>query len=300
MDEREPFDHLEPTSAAGADPTPEGVSRLLSELADLRLLLSSDLSIAAAAVDAEAFDIASEVLGDEHERLNSLQARILRSVTPAPRPVEQPVPLAAARRRRLLGRLPAGAAPALAAAAVAAAVFGATAVPSLHSSRPSLAADVDHATDSYDAFSRIATSRTGDAADVQAAAAQLHASLQPLIDAAGTDPESAQRALELLQAEQLVLMQSKPAGAMAILQEAHRLVLRLRAAAPAVVPSAATRPITSSPAPTSKAKPATTTSPSPSPTASPKPKPTQSPKSTTSPSPSSSPSSSPPGIIPGL
>ncbi|MDQ1689656.1 MAG: hypothetical protein QOK42_2631 [Frankiaceae bacterium] len=281
------------------EPTPGGVERLLAELADLRLLLDSDLTIAAAALDADAPQMASQVLDDEHERLNSLQARILRGVTPeparvAPAPIELPQP-----RSRRLARLPGGAAAALAAAAVAAAVLGASMVPSMHSSHPALASDVATATDSYDAFSRIATSKSGDAADVQAAAAALHASLQPLIDAADSSPESAQRALELLQAEQLLLLQSKPAGANAILREAHRLVLRLRKQAPSVVPPAATKPLaTSSPKSTSSAKPVA--KPSPSPTTSPTPSHKPSPKPSPSGSPSSSPSPSSTGIIPGL
>jgi hypothetical protein len=292
------------------EPSPQGVERLLAELADLRLLLDSDLTIAAAAVDADALQLASDVLSDEHERLNSLQARILRGVPPVPRPLpaEAPEPIAAApldlvpvaRLSRMARRLPTGAASALAAAAVAAAVLGASIAPHLHSGSPTLAASVDQATDSYDAFHRIATTRSGDAADVQAAAAALHASLQPLIDAAGTSPESAQRALELLQAEQLLLMQSRPAGAMAILREARRLVLKLRSAAPSVVPPAATKPLpTTSPAPTPTTKP--TKKATPSPTASPTPSPTPTRKATPSPTPS--PSSSPSGgtgIIPGL
>jgi hypothetical protein len=284
------------------EPAPAGVERLLAELADLRLLLDSDLTIAAAALDADAPGMASQIIGDEHERLNSLQARILRGVTPRPEPavalVAQRLPLA----RRFANHLPAGATAALAAAAVAAVVLGgASVIPTGHGSRPALAADVANATDSYDAFSRIATSKTGVAADVEAAAAALHASLQPLIDAAGSNPESAQRALELLQAEQLLLLQSKPAGANAILREAHRLVLRLRSQAPSVVPPAATRPLaTASPKPAAKtsAKPTTKASPSPSPSASPATKPSPKPKPSTSPSPS--PSSSPTGIIPGV
>lgn len=283
----------------------KGVERLLAELCELRLLLDSDLTFAAAALDNDAPEMASEILDDEHEALNSLQARILRGLPPVgAEPVV--VPLARVRRRSRMSTL----APGLAAAAVAIAVLGATAMPRLHSSKPALAADVAQATDSYDAFSRVAGASGTNAAQMQAAASALHQSLAPLIAAAGDNPESAQRALALLQAEQFLLMQSHPAGAAAILQQARQLVLKLQAKAPHVVPPDAVKAPAepkpaSSPASKPKATPSPTTSASPSPTASP----SASPSATPSASPSASASAAPnkssgpeskPTIVPGF
>lgn len=288
------YDRPEPTLSGVGDPA-GGVERLLAELSELRLLLDSDLTIAAAALDNDAPEMAAEILDDEHEALNSLQARILRGLPPV---AHEPAVLSPLTRRSRL----AGAAPALAAAAVAIAVLGATAIPRLHSSQPALAADVAQATDRYDAFSRVAGSRGTDAAEMQAAASALHQSLAPLIAAASKDPESAQRALELLQAEQFLLLQSDPAGAAAILRQARQLVLKLQAQAPHVVPPDAVD-APAQPKPTTKPSP--TSSPSPSPTSSPKPSPTASPSPSASPSatPTANKSSSPdskPTIVPGI
>ena len=318
-------DHNAPDAPS---PIPSGVERLLAELSDLRLLLDSDLTIAAAALDADAPGVAFEVLSDEHERLNSLQARLLRGVAPAsaeavPAP-DLNAELAAAHavgvgagarqergalvplpRRQGFARLPGGAAAALAAAAVVAAVLGGSAIPksSDHHGQQAVASSVDLAFNSYGKFSQVATNESTDASDVQAAAAALHASIMPLINAAATSPESAHQALELLLSEQALLLQSKPAGAQAILREAHRLVLRLRTLAPASVPPAAAKPLPApEPAPSSKASPKPSPSPtkSPSPSATPSPKPSPKPSSKPSSSPSPSPSSSPSGIIPGF
>lgn len=285
----------------------KGVERLLAELCELRLLLDSDLTFAAAALDNDAPEMASEILDDEHEALNSLQARILRGLPPVGGTPDVVIPLVRSRRSRLSAR-----APGLAAAAVAIAVLGATAIPRLHSDQPALAADVAQATDSYDAFSLVAGTHGTDAAQMQAAAAELHESLAPLIAAAGHDEESAQRALALLQAEQFLLMQSQPAGAAAILQQARQLVLKLQAKAPHVVPADAVKAPaepkpTTAPASKPKATPSPTSSPTPSPTASPSASPTTSPSPSASPSASSSPTAnkssgpeSKPTIVPGF
>lgn len=267
----------------------KSIERLLAELCELRILLDSDLTFAAAALDNDAPEMASEILDDEHEALNSLQARILRGLPPVGGSPDVVIPLGRSRRRGRLGAM----APGLAAAAVAVAVLGATAIPRLHSDKPALAADVAQATDSYDAFSRVAGAHGTDAARMQAAAAALHQSLAPLIAAAGHNQESAQRALALLQAEQFLLMQSQPAGAAAILQQARQLVLKLQAKAPHVVPAdAVNAPAEPKPTTAPASKPKATPSPTSSPTPSPTTTPSARPSATSSPSPTPSASAS--------
>lgn len=248
------------------------VEELLREVADLRLALATDLTIAAAAVDADAFEIASEVVdgdriavGDFRDRVNDLLA------TPPSRPTTGP----AERSTRPGLRRPA---PLIAVAAGLVFLLGGI-VTGPGFSEPNRAPNqlALDAQARYLDFSRLVGSNAT-AAQVIAASSKLHDSLASLVF---SDPTTV---ANILNSEQLLLLSSDPAGTNVILADVQALVRRLRASAPAGA-AAVLDSVVIAPTPRSSASAKPKPTPSPAPSATPSPKPTSRP----SPSPSATP-----------
>jgi hypothetical protein len=271
------------------------VEDVLREVADFRLALETDMIIAAAALDAElegrldgalgggldseAPDLLGDVLDGERAELATFHDRVLGRLADAAASDEL-----ALRRTRRVPRRRFTATLTAAAALLTILGVGRTA---LHTGSPDLrsasnSAALATAQDQYADFSSAVSSQSPGA--VRDAATQLHATLQNLINNHAGDPEVARRAAQLLQAEISLLEVRDPAGASAVLAQAHALVTLLQRAAPPLV-RASVQPLLDAVA--TPHKPA----PKPSPSASPKPKatPSPTPKATGSPTASSSP-----------
>jgi hypothetical protein len=156
---------------------------------------------------------------------------------------------------------------------------------------------------SYAQLAHLAASGAN-ANDISEAAERFHADLAPLVADAGSNPDAAKRAIELLQSERAVIAGQADSPALrAVLAQADLLVRRLRATLPRPTrPGVPVAPVPArheSAAP--KSSPAPKVSPSPSPKASPKasPSPTPSSRSSSSASPSDGPIPHTPGTLPG-
>lgn len=271
------------------------IGDLLDDMRALRLHLTADLSAAAGAVEAGADAVAADFVAADRLLIEDFVRQARARLDPvAPEGGAAPATAAAATRdgaplrRRLLP-----AAPALAAAAALAAVLYGV-VPGHAGS--GAAGATQPVAQSWQRFSTLARS-DAPAAQVIAAANQLHASLESLIAAAGTDPAKARQALQVLELEQQLLLQDQPQGGALLLAQTRALVVRLTAllpgvatTAPTLLPPAAPTPpaarrrrgFAASPAPS--AAPVPSASPSAQP-ASPAPAPTTSPAPAPSPSP---------------
>lgn len=214
-----------------ADPVgPDDVAGLISELQALRLTMGTDLSLAAGALDADAPEVAAEVIEADRAELAAFRLRaearlaaLSALAAPAvPAPAGPPPLYRRVARSRLLP-----AAPVLAAAAVAVAIStGALPAPGHGGDgfRPQPAAS------SWQAFSRAASDRSSTA--VLAAARQLHQSVESLIAEAPHNPTAGAQAMLLLQMERAILLQDQPPGTPQLLAQAQSLVERLTAALP--------------------------------------------------------------------
>ncbi|HVF03688.1 MAG TPA: hypothetical protein VNA20_02500 [Frankiaceae bacterium] len=258
------------------------VEDVLREVADFRLALETDMIIAAAAVDADSPEVLSEVLDGERLELASFHDRLLERLADAAADDELASRRAArARQPRRVGR----AAGYVAAAAVALAILGVGrgVVAPTDMRAASNAAAMETADQHYADFSSAVTSDSP--AAVREAAQQLHRTLQRLINDHASDPEVAQRAAQLLQAEISLLRATDPDGASQVLAQARSLVTMLERKAPPKVRNAVQPVLDAAAVPSETAKPPKKAKPSPSAT--------PSPKSTSSPRSSSSPSGSP-------
>lgn len=261
---------------------------LLREVDDLRLTLETDLTLAAAAVEAGGTSTASEIIEGDLESLHSFEVSAmghlaeLAATTPT--------------RKSRWASLPT--APFVAAAAVIGLLLGV--VPHISSSNPSEVSSVSAQSSLQHLTTLAAQGRTS---EVRVAALTLHDQISALVDSSG-NAATAQQALLLLSYERNVIVQSGDSAALHdVLLQSAALTAKIRNALPQslrtnVPPAPAIAPVvkpepkreTAKPRATSTrpaAKPSPTASPKPSPTASPKPKPTP------SPSPSASPTSSP-------
>ncbi|MCW2570945.1 MAG: hypothetical protein JWO88_1003 [Frankiales bacterium] len=276
---------------------------LLREVDILRSTMRRDLTLAATAVDAGANDLAGWLLLGEDGEIRAFEERALAhlgaleagdladdeataaALIPAPR-----------RAARMLPAAP------LVAAAAAIVGFltgvvpgtGGAAVPAPKTSNAAL---------SYAQLAHLAASGAN-ATDISEAAERFHADLAPLVADAGSNPDAAKRAIELLQSERAVIAGEADSPALrAVLAQADLLVRRLRATLPRPtrpgVPVAPVPARHASAAP--KSSPTPKVSPSPSPKASPKasPSPTPSPGASSSASPSDGPIPHTPGTLPG-
>jgi hypothetical protein len=242
---------LGPTAGAPA-PRVADLDALLRDLDALRLSVSTDLTLAAAALDAGSPEVAGSIVDSDRATLLAFEHRALRHLqrlraaaevadagadaaddaadVPAdvlPSPVI-PGPRPRSRASRVL--LPAG--PLLATAAAILGVLGGV-VPSTTSSSPATSpASTSTAVASYAALTRL-TLDGADADEVRRAAEQLHDELEIIVAQAGKDPVAAQEALALLESETLVLVSSADRDALTqVIAEARAMVARLKAALP--------------------------------------------------------------------
>ena len=311
---RRPAASSEPPAAADepagppADDAPRvlDLSALLADIDGLRLTLQTDLTLAAAALEAGADDLAGELVdgdlgevrafaaraGDHLEQLAALDAA--QDADDAPVEDEAPVP-APRRVRRMLP-----AAPLVAAAALLGFFVGV--VPERAATPPGPASMTSAALAGYE-LSRLADAGAPPEA-LRAAAEELNDEVAVLIAQAAEDPAAAQQAMMLLETTTEVLARQGDTRLLRdVMAEARALRKRLQAALPSVQrpgrivrppsrvpmvavprieaapeqrrPSAAAPKTESSPAPAPKPSPAATTPPpSPSPSASPEPSPT--------------------------
>lgn len=251
-------------AAAGADMSVEDVLR---EVADFRLALETDMIIAAAAVDADTPELLSEVLDDERAELVTFHDRLLSRLADAA--AEDEVALRRSRKAAVAsgaGRISQFVA---AAAAVGALVVGAGTIAGPQARETTNAAAMNSANQHYADFSSAVTSDSP--AAVRRAADKLHTAIEELINEHASDPEVAQRAAQLLQAEISLLSVTDPVGASHVLAQARSLVTMLEKAAPTQV-RASLKPVLDaavSPKPKPKPKPSASPTPKATPTASP-------------------------------
>ena len=247
---------------------------LLREVDSLRLTLETDLTLAAAAVENGAPQVAVDIIDSDRDGLGAFERRALGHVAD----------LAGPRRRRL--RVPA--APFVAAAVVAGFLIGV--VP--HLSQPTQTdatnASQSSATDSYNKL--VTATQLGESSQAVAAANTLHAQLLAVVAQAQSNPGAALSALQLLTSEQNLLASvgtASPALARA-LAASQLLSSQIRQALTPTVRTSVSSPpavhVVVPPSPRATQSPSSR--PSPKPSSSAKPQPT----SSSRPSPSSSPS----------
>jgi hypothetical protein len=274
------------------------LSALLAEIDALRLTLQTDLSLAAAALEAGADDLAGELVDSDLAELRAFAGRATRHLADldaeavaVPDEVEVDLPV---RRRRVLS-----AAPLMAAAA--ALVGFVTLMPTRGAATPESSMS-SAALAGYE-LSRLASQGAPDE-QLRRAAEELNDELAMLIAQAADDPAAAQQALLLLEQTSEVLAGQGDSGVLRdVMAETRALRARLREALP---PAASRprplRPVVKTVVPllprvqeqpekeraSAEASPAPKSSPKPSPTAA-APSPSPSPAVSQGPSPSGSP-----------
>lgn len=214
-----------------ADPlarAPE-LQALLRDLDGLRLSLATDLSLAAAALEAGSPEIASAVVDSDRAQLRAFEQRALHHLSEPEVPAVPALPPARARRRSLLT----AATPLVASAAAVLGVLVGV-VPTGSDSTPERVGP-QTAMASYEHLTRL-TLQGAEATEVARAAEQLHAQLAAIVAQASEDPVAAQQALALLESQARVLDSSADREALSgVIAEARTLVARLRAALPVPV-----------------------------------------------------------------
>lgn len=229
--------------ATGQTPRVAEISALLSEISALRTTLSTDLSLAAAALESDAHDVADEVVTGDLQALHAFEQSALghlRSLATPTVSLGAAVPRTA--RRRAARMLPA--APVLAAAALIGFVAGV--VPMDPAPTPAPAMTSAAAAASWE-LNRLAEA-DAPAEELRAAAERLNDRLADLVEVAAADPGAAQQALLLLRDTTAVLQESDDAAELAdVLAETRALVARLVAALPrtpqVAAPQALTGPV---------------------------------------------------------
>lgn len=205
-------------------PEDRPIETLLDDVEALRLTLSSDLIVAAAAADAERADIAASVIDSDRDELLAFAARAEQRLAELRDGAVEVAPSTSVRRR-----VPATSM--LAAASLAAIVAAGTIAATSHSAQhatPAAQAHFDAASlsQSYNAFRRVIDSG-GSVNEVLAAARRLHQSIAPLIAAAKNDPSSKQEILTILHEETRALQGNHSSGAFDVLAAAQALVAQL-------------------------------------------------------------------------
>ena len=205
------------------------LSALLAEIDALRLTLQTDLSLAAAAVEAGADELAGELVDSDLAELRAFAGRAARHLADldagsVPDEVEVHRPV---RRRRVLS-----AAPLMAAAA--ALVGFVTLVPTRGAAAPETSMS-SAALAGYE-LTRLASQGAPDE-QLRRAAEELNDELAVLIAQAADDPAAAQQALLLLEQTTEVLAGQGDSGVLrTVMAETRALRARLREALPAVAP----------------------------------------------------------------
>ena len=287
-------------------PRVEALNALLRDVDELRSTLRKDLTLAATALESGEPALAGWLLDGDSDALHTFEGQasahlgaLEATPGPAPSPAAAaspaPAPAAVGRHRaRFLAATP------FVAAAAAVIGFVTGVVPS-GSSGISSSATRSAALASYTRVYQLAATGAP-AVQVRAAAQHLQDTLAPLLEQAQTDPAAAETAIALLQAEQVLLTDSKDHSQLgSALHAAQLLVSRLQARLPQVSGSGDTSSSTqgagvpaaqqqSGPEPSSQpsSRPA---SPRPSPAA----KPSSKPSHSASPAPRQDPSPAPSG-----
>lgn len=262
---------------ADALPRVPELDALLREVDALRLTLETDLTLAAAAVEAGEPGLARDVIDADRDAVANFEAHALGRLDALAEHDE--------REPRHRVRVPAHAATFVAAAALVGLLAGV--LPQAISNRPSAPSTPAAATESLERLQELVL--TGDASEIRAASVELHQQLASVVAVAATDPAAAQNALLLLSYEQSVISRSADRTELAdVLRQSQALARAIRAALPrsvrATVPTAPNLPATGA-----TASPKASASPKPSPTATQKATPSSSPQPSSSPSPSSNP-----------
>lgn len=270
------------------------LSAIRREVDRLRLTLTSDLSLAAAAVDDSKADIAGEIVEADRVEMAEFAQRALRRLReehPRHRSVRRPVRRAGAWAARL--------SPALAVAALVAVVT----VGSAPARAPYRAmSPISQVTRSLEAFQATVTSDRNDSTAVLHAAAALRASITELLSQARHDPATASQLLQVLRTEEALLLAMHPSCAPVLLPQVASLLAQLSSSAPpapantpSTVPVPTPAPSLTVPTAPASPRPKASNSPYPqrysSPSASPTDKATSSPSSSPVPSPDASPAS---------
>lgn len=255
---------------------------LLREVDGLRLTLETDLSLAAAAVEAGAPGIAADIIDGDRDGLQAFESRALGHLADLAGQHTDP-----AARRRWWSHVPA--APFVAAAAMVGFLVGV--VPQTLGSAPDEVQTAPaSASQSLAQLTELAAN--GETGEVRDAATALHSQLMALIAQAGTNPDAARQGLLMLSAERAVIAESGDSQALGdVLAASNRLSDLILQALPASVRTTASKPkvkvlVVATRAPSSQATPKPSVSPSAKST----------PKPSSSPTPSSSPSD--PGVLP--
>lgn len=292
------------TSAAQDAGVP--VEQLMREVAQFRVALEADMTIAAAAAEIGDDAWAGEIIDNEREHLADFERRTLRALAEA---------------ERIPARRPARQSPRMpkvwmaTAAAIALITALGTAVARTDKTPESTSTLALAAASRYADFAQLASGGST-AAELTEAAALLHATLEDLVL---RDPSAAMQVASIIRNEQEQLLRFRPDGTVAVLSGAKALVARLskdasKSAAQVIsqveiddVPSGDGSHANQGTKPGSKPTAKPTTAPTSKPTAKPTPKPTTKPSSPASgqptaeptPTPTSSPSPTTKPIIPG-
>jgi len=188
-------------------PRVEALDALLRDVDGLRLVLDTDLTVAAAAAEAGALDVAADVVEGDRAELARFEQRALRRLSGR----------GPERRLRLV--------PLVAAASVALLALGTTA----HQEQP-VPAGLARA-DAARSWSQLAglVDRAAPLEQVRGAAERLHADVRALLALAPGSPDSARDALSLLRSERAALLGlPEPRHVRDLLAEVDALTARLR------------------------------------------------------------------------
>lgn len=207
---------------AAADGRP--VEDLLREVAEFRLALEADLTIAAAAAEVEEPGVLADVVDADLHDLHAMEDRALRGLRRHGR--HRTRGASVLRRGFALHTVPLHTVPLL---AVAAAVGLAGGLVAPHVGGTSLQSARGAADDQFASLSKAVVDR--DDASAVVAARQLHASVAELIDQAADDPSAARDAARLLLAEGLVLDAVPGADGVRMRAQMRDLMQRLQTAA---------------------------------------------------------------------
>lgn len=223
---------------AAADGRP--VEDLLREVAEFRLALEADLTIAAAAAEVEEPGVVADVVDADLHDLHAMEDRALRGLRRHGR--HRTRGASVLRRGMALHTVP------LLAVAAAVGLAGGLVAP--HVGGTSLQSARGAADDQFASLSKAVVDR--DDASAVVAARQLHASVAELIDQAADDPSAARDAARLLLAEGLVLDAVPGADGVRMRAQMRDLMQRLQTAAGPIqdlVGGAGTQTTTIAPAP---------------------------------------------------
>lgn len=201
---------------AAADGRP--VEDLLREVAEFRLALEADLTIAAAAAEVEEPGVVADVVDADLHDLHAMEDRALRGLRHGRHRTRGASVL---RRGFALHTVP------LLAVAAAVGLAGGLVAP--HVGGTSLQSARGAADDQFASLSKAVVDR--DDASAVVAARQLHASVAELIDQAAGDPSAARDAARLLLAEGLVLDAVPGADGVRMRAQMRDLMQRLQTAA---------------------------------------------------------------------